>query len=605
MRELELADDRRAVGWWVGGVLAMLGLALVARYAMRPAATATTSGAARITTGIVRRTAAALPTDDVSPDPPVGTLRLAGRVVDEDQHAVAGADVMLWPGDRTVVSGADGAFAFEQVMAGSARLEARAGDRYAVSTLVKSVATSGDVALALRRGATLVVRVLADGVPLAGARAVVAGRTIATSERDGVVRIGGVGRTFGRAEVVADGYAPESIALIMRDDPGGTVERTMAVWRGASVDGRVLGPNGAAVPDATVEIEAVDDRRTGWTMPVTATADQRGAWHVDAIAAGRYLVRARSRSYGPSADEPLELDGITLRHDQVVRVQLGAQLVGTVVDVAGQPVAGAEVSASAGFQRRQHQVRTGANGRFAIFGMVAGDYDVGAKTTREAASRLPVTIANGERVDVALVVVDARISGTVVDPSGAPVAGASVSVSRTFQAKDGKYMGFHSAGELTDAQGRFELGGLEPATYQLSATWPEPIGLVRDDKVDAKVGARDVRLVLAAPATLTGRILLDGAPVPYFGVAVVADAASSVFMPQVVRAADGRFALRPVTPGSWVVLVIAPGTERKVIASVALEPGRAVDLGDIALVHGPRIAGHVRDPRVRPSPTRR
>jgi protocatechuate 3,4-dioxygenase beta subunit len=530
-------------------------------------------------TGIVSRTTAQL---TGMPALPNGE-RVTGQVLDEQRRPISGADVVLRPGDRHAISGADGEYAFDHVSGLEYQLAARVGDRFAVGSRAEPT-------LVLRGGSTLLVHVVADGSPLEGATVTADGRVIAKSDRSGAARIGGVGWGL-VAEISASGRAPTPLWGLARVEPGETLEKTVELRPGAALSGVVFAPTGEAVADATVEIEEIAELWRG-----KATTDPHGAWHFDALAAGRYMLRATSKLYGPTPDASIELDGVTPRRDLVVRVAVNAQIVGTVYDTGGRPIAGATVTARPEDLFPDHTQLTGPDGRFAIFGLVAGEYDVGARTTRKASPMPHVTIAEGERVEVALVADDSSIMGTIVDTSGVPIVGAQVTMSHTYVQRSGT--GFASRGFASSAvtsQGHFDLGGLEPGEYELGATWPDLVDGISVERLKVMTGTHDVKLVLAAPTTLTGRVLLDGAPLPHFGIAVANTSMMQLLSPRVVRTTDGRFTLRPVKAGTFSVVIMGPGTERKTIENVVGTPGQAVALGDISLARGLRISGHVRD----------
>ena len=514
---------------------------------------------------------------------PKGTLRLEGQVIDEQQHPVAGATVVLQGTPPvTTASAADGSFAFAGLVARRYRVSAHDGDDFAAPASVRLSATSEPVTLRMHRGATLVVHVRDDRGPVSSASVMLDRDSHVTTDASGDARLRGLSPRFHYVEVSAEGRAPAAVSVTPTDEPGGTMERTVVLRRGAVLAGVVRGPDGSAVADAQVTIDGGPDRWLG-----TAKADAAGAWQFDAIGAGKYALRATSEIYGPAADMALELDGVTPRRDVVVRVDFDAQLVGTVVDAHDQPVPDAAVSV-ASFPDASLSKRTDAAGRFQMLGFKAGTYDVFAAKGLQASVSVPTTIANGQRLDVRLVLQDAGIAGTVVDTKGAPVPDARVS------ALGGARMA--SSDDVTDSHGHFELTGLPPGAYRVSATWPDQDSRRRGTGDEIKTGTTDAKLVLAALASVTGRVTLDGAPLPSYGVLLSEHPELSfIGTPTRVHALDGRFTLKSVSPGTWGIVVMGPGTGRKTVADIHVEEGRATDVGDIAMAHGQRISGHVHD----------
>ncbi len=182
-----------------------------------------------------------------------------------------------------------------------------------------------------------------------------------------------------------------------------------------------------------------------------------------------------------------------------------------------------------------------------------------------------------------------RIAGVIVDEAGQPAIGARVSIAEAAQA--GRSIVFNAWAGATDALGRFEANGLRAAEYDVTAAWSRG---TRGATERVRTGDLEVRIVLASGATIAGRVLLDGEPMPYFGVLL---STPNVFggEPVEVRASDGRFALPHVSPGTWSLSLLGPGTWRKVIEEVTVGDQPLVDLGDIKMGRALRVAGHVRD----------
>ena len=196
-----------------------------------------------------------------------------------------------------------------------------------------------------------------------------------------------------------------------------------------------------------------------------------------------------------------------------------------------------------------------------------------------------VRVGFGERLSKTLT--NRRIAGIVVDEHGNAVEEANVVATsasgRTTHA-------------VTDSNGRFEFEARDDGDYDVKAIWPT----IRDSEYGVvqrvRPGDVQVRLVLPAAATLSGRVLLEGRPLPQFGVTLQTENFSPFGgWPIGVRSVDGHFMLRNVDPGTWRFTVVGPGTRHKVIDGVTAEAGKTLDLGDIVMERGDRIAGQVRD----------
>jgi protocatechuate 3,4-dioxygenase beta subunit len=140
----------------------------------------------------------------------------------------------------------------------------------------------------------------------------------------------------------------------------------------------------------------------------------------------------------------------------VIRVELGGEISGTVVDGAGHPVADARVAFGSG-----EGATTDAYGRYATRGLSAGTYGVVATTPRQGSDNRLVLLSRGEHVRVDLVVATSSLAGIVVDARGQRVDGAQVLA--RFTATDGLTL------EYSDDGGWFDFGGLPPGAYQVFA----------------------------------------------------------------------------------------------------------------------------------------
>ena len=518
-------------------------------------------------------------------------LRLEGQVVDEHELPVAGARIQLSATDtrrhQSAISGADGSFAFEQLPTDEYRIIARSDTEYGLPQLVSLTPLTEPLVLKLAPGSTIALRVLdgSGGASISGATVTVDDEPPLVTDAAGTVRLRGIGPVFYWLYVTAPGFAPLVRSLQPPSEGERPHDETVELQRGAPISGRVLGPDDRPVGAARVCLAT-----SGHECAATATSDGSGTWHLDAVAAATYDVTASSPQYGPVAAVKLSLDGATAQRAVVVHVAVDGQLVGTVVDATGTPVADARVhAAKASTWYVADETTTDAYGRFELLGRIPDTYVIAARSGRLASTHQRVPVADGARIELRLVVQDVRIAGTVVDSGGKPVAGAEVGASETgFAAEDPIY-----DDATSDLRGRFELDRLVPGTFRIVVRSP---GTVYDNlapRRDAWAGTTDLRLVVDAPATLSGRALLAGLPVEELDV-WLSSTAHAYGRPIHLHAPDGRFALRGVAAGAYEVTLSGSDSARARV-SAALAPGRAADLGDVVLVRGPRIGGHVLD----------
>jgi protocatechuate 3,4-dioxygenase beta subunit len=185
-----------------------------------------------------------------------------------------------------------------------------------------------------------------------------------------------------------------------------------------------------------------------------------------------------------------------------------------------------------------------------------------------------------------------RLAGVVVDETGQPLIGAHVALTEPSQ-RGGSIMKW---GGETDGRGRFDVDGLESSEFDVSARWPRQQSSTRDPSPALRVrtGDTNIRIELTRSAAVRGRVLLDGHPLPYFGVSLTPQ---GVFggSPIGFRSSVGRFALPHVAPGIWQIGVIGPGTGLKIVDQIAIADRSGVDLGDIEMERGHRIVGRVFD----------
>ncbi|MEZ4365786.1 MAG: carboxypeptidase-like regulatory domain-containing protein [Kofleriaceae bacterium] len=392
--------------------------------------------------------------------------------------------------------------------------------------------------------------------PVAGATVAISTNPprTATTEGDGSFSFDRlVARPYALVARADGGIAgPVTAALTATSDP---VILTLRPAAKAQV--RVVGDGGAAVAGATVELRGVDLQ--------TGTTGDDGVVGFATVVPGRYDVVA----WAPGYAKGYAGAGISgERNDLTVALVRGAPVSGRVVTDTGQPVAGATVSYGGVSEwRTQADPRrdgaiTDARGDFRFEALGAGSMRFVARDATHAPGTSEIVTLDGRTPRDGVIVTmaaGARVRGTVVDASGAPVAGARVRLGVATRS----IVGEAPRQAYSDAQGRFELAGLP--RKPLRAVAMHEAGASATVDVDAQAGdVDDVVLTIDVTGTIAG-IVVDPAGEPLEGVQVSAGPAFGRGampdmsqwrlrgFPEALTDGGGRFTLTGLAPGTYQV----------------------------------------------------
>ena len=520
------------------------------------------------------------------PPAPTGGLRLEGQVIDDQDQPIGGATVALVAYSLETTTAQDGSFAFDHLGPAYYALASWKGeDSYSDVASVELSETSDPVIVRVHPGAAATVHVIDEE-----SKEPVVGATVSDRQTDATATVRVHGLPPGRNTsflIEAAGYEPRQVEMMVSGDLKAPNELTASIRRGARVSGTVVDPNGQPLADAAVEV-------IGESGSQRAGTDASGAWHIDTVAAGHHVFRAASERYRTSDEVALDLDGRKPREGITIRVEVDGDLGGIVVDGSGNGVGSAMVVASAFAGGATLYGTTEVDGHFVLAGP-HGRFQVHAAKGPLASAPEEVDLLPKKHVEVRLVVDRSSITGAVVDPRGRPVVGARVSATSSLNI--GSYES-HIA--TSDAKGRFEVTGVVPGEYELSAERPDHEVADTRRTVAAKSGDSGVKIVLPEVSTLSGRVLLEGKPVPYYGVYITEPEPQWLAYPLEVRSTEGRFAKHGVPAGMWRVTFAGPGFAPKTLKNVSIPDGRDLDLGDVMVDHGQHVGGHVLDARGAP-----
>jgi RNA polymerase sigma factor (sigma-70 family) len=496
------------------------------------------------------------------------TRPIAGAVVSDTGAPIAGATVQLqsWgtvdaagtPGDEArVVTAADGRFRFTPRYGRHYVVTATAADAAPTSTFVDPRAPYGRAdpsALVLVLGActhsTTGTVTDAGGGPIAGAvlqrltpNVLGPFGATTTTGADGRYRIclprgtswldvGADGYEHVLREIVASGHHHIDIALAP-----GTVIRGQVVER----------ETGAPIARASVDVWPIA-RRSGEAGDRHATTGADGAFTVDGVAAGRYLVTVRDATHVRGVIDDLVVGGGAELGPLVLQLARGVEVRG-VVRAATEPVAGALVALDlgatswAGSDPTPLDAVTDAAGRFVFRGVPAHARLTPRVTGYAVVDTAAITTA-GAGVDDAVIDVVARLAlrGRVVR-DGVPVAGATVTASTSSARLPPRQ---------TDGTGAFELVDLTPGRYTLFAS-SEAAGAFTTAAAQPAIdvpASDEVVIELDGGGVLTGRVV-DAAGAPLVGAEVKAIDLTRTDLGTAITAIDGGFVIAMLAGGRY------------------------------------------------------
>lgn len=338
-------------------------------------------------------------------------------------------------------------------------------------------------------------------------------------------------------EVGADGYG----AVLGAARVLGRVRRDFSLTPEATIDGRVVrAADDSPVPGAFVYLYS----RTGVlpsgerNAPRLGMTDERGAFHLQGVSAGRYGVGAYADGVMVRDHAEVIVDAGTSSADVVIRVEAIAEVEGHVVN-DGTPVPGARVTAVVeGSSLRSREALTQEDGSFVLSHVPYGTVRFRWNATLgvgEAPVEAPAQLVVDRPIvgSVVLEVESLGVIGGVVRHGGTALPAAVVALSGP------------RLPEMTvrsDADGRFEVRGLEAGAYLVWASSRSVGAFNRGVTVTLHRGERrqDLELDLDHSASISG-VVVDENDSPLPGLHVACTQVGGSDSGDAMTAADGSF----------------------------------------------------------------
>jgi len=455
-------------------------------------------------------------------------------------------------------------------------------------------AQTGDEDLAFKLGARISGTVTDDrGQPIEGAevewesanRFATMGqvRDPATTNAQGGYMLYGVRPGKGSVTATADGYVGQQLPELDVQDTEVRAGVDLTLSSGLAIAGRVVTKGGAAASGALVtatdSIQA-EGRPRRWggndeASEFEAVADENGNFRITGLAPGEYEVAAEWKAADEALwrDTQLEIAAGTSGLEFTVAPPQGLMV--RVVDASGAPVLGAKVVVNEINDENDlfGRLRGGdlllepelnvskgdEQGRYLVEGIWKGRWTVNAFKDELVQEVDPLEIfANGEEVVVRMVAA-ASIAGTVVDPDGNPVRGATVSLRDPATVNStpwGMSFGGDSETAYTKEDGSFVLKGLPSGSYELFASESSWAGSEARG-LELKIGDALTALVikLRRGGTVHG-VIYDAEGQPDSGRSIMAftQGGTPGSRNSTTSDARGEFTLDRLEPGSYQVM---------------------------------------------------
>ncbi|MBL9018963.1 MAG: carboxypeptidase regulatory-like domain-containing protein [Myxococcales bacterium] len=358
------------------------------------------------------------------------------------------------------------------------------------------------------------------------------------------------------------------------DDVAGTIR----------LEGQVIDADANPVAGATIAIDTRPSR--------TVTSEADGSFAIEDLTARSYELVATA---GDLVGGPIGVQVHARTEPVILRLAAGATVeVAVALARDRSPVSGARVELNGLVDRG---ATTGPTGTAALRGVPPGWYLVVASASGFAPSTTFLEVTSSTAHVRLELVSGAPVSGRVVDPAGAPIAGARVryeGVSDWTQAP--------SDAIETGADGRFRIAALPAGSFRFEARHDEHAPGVTDTLVLDGATAREGITIQLRPGAVLEGVVLDAArvPVPAARVRVREETAGLPMQRtrQVTTDAAGtfRFAGLPRTS----VHVVALGEDRtSTTARVDLATSATARVELVLDLEG-QIAGNVVDGRGEP-----
>lgn len=337
----------------------------------------------------------------------------------------------------------------------------------------------------LQPGLTLRGQVVTeDGMPIPGAR--VAASSFGTAQTSSGSAITTKTGTFEIADLNAAQFMVTANAINYAETrltqvSVGSNPLEIVLTRQGGVSGTVVSSDsGEPIPDFRASVRMIIPGTGGYGRTVTGNAFKNGAYQLEGLNAGRYVIEAEAEGLAPSYSLPFEVEFGEITPDVTVAMVTGASIKGRIVGVqSGEPIANVVIrTMDNGFRDNEftkilgaqlprstteRRAKTKADGQFELTALAAGTYQLELRHKDFTTNWIhDISVGENQTIDLADIKLmqGGTVSGVVYDRSGRPVPNARIHING---------MVIYPGNPRTDDKGNFQLRNVAAGHWTLSA----------------------------------------------------------------------------------------------------------------------------------------
>jgi Carboxypeptidase regulatory-like domain/PDZ domain len=339
----------------------------------------------------------------------------------------------------------------------------------------------------------------------------------------------------------------------------------------------------------------------------STSAKRDGSYEIRGLRAGSFKITAEvTADFVAKSEVVVEVAAnATVERDIALTAEPVGEIAGVVVDGSGAPVAGVDVVATTHRGNGATAAKTNTVGAFAIAALRPGGYAIHVMrdgkllrkpgATDDMRDGEVATVKVGQTTTVRLVVeVPAeRITGTVVDTTDKPIADAFVAAARESDAAgagsnvEATRWDWDKRPVLTSTDGAFEVGKLAPGKYTVRAHLRGGGEAVAEHVATGS----SVKLTIQATGSFEGTVRRSGGAIVDDVAITIRDATSGYRRREQFYRTAGRFVIRDVPKGSYVVVADAAGGTKQL--ELELREGEARTGVDFELLELVVLTGRI------------